>query len=1096
MSKNPTDHYLPKHSESQPGAVATLSTDAEGDLTVSFSDGSDDLHMSRRDFMRLSGVAAATAAMSGAACRNPIQEVVPYVDRPEDIRIGMNTLYASVCTACPAQCGMLVKTRAGRPFKLEGNPSHPVSQGALCARGQAHYIDLYDPDRARTPLRRVGERTEEITWETLDNEVRNKLREVRAGGGLRILTGATVGSARTALFNEIIGAFTNARHYVYEPLTDENLLTASAAAFGEPQHPHYHFERADVIVSLGSDFLGTWLSPVEFTKQFASRRNPDENMSHFVAFEGNLSLTGINADVRYRVSPNDMVYVALALANEVILVRNQRAAGTGAAQAALAQFTAEAVAERLGGDITADVLRATAQRLAAAPGRSIVVAGGAASATENGVALESAINLLNAALGNDGQTIDRAAFSHQGGGRLADLRALVAEINAGTVNMLIIDGTNPVYSAPPELGVAEAFRKVALVVSTSQRVDETTAVAHYLATGTHGLEAWGDSSPQRGVYAIQQPVIQPLFYSRAMEESLLIWFGTDRLVARFQSFLTEAPVPPGPRSGNPLPHDPGAWYRYLRNHWESTVFPQADSLASFGEFWSTALRNGVFVAATGAQAPNFRASGAIGLLPTAFAETQAAAPGDLSRKKLHLFTSVAMYDGRHANNGHLQELPDTVTRHTWGSYAAVSYKTFNEAGLKSGQIVRIRPAGSDVELSFPILMLPGLHDDVVAIPVGYGRTRVGVVGNEVGSNAFRFSRAGTSAAVLSGIDAAITPTRSVERLSVLKGAGVLDLQARNILPTATLAQYREDPTAGVYQSPVTESLWPSHDYGQLKWGMSIDTSKCTGCSACVIACQEENNIPVVGRQGILEGREMFWLRIDRYYSLPDEAHEARGLLNDPMYHADPQVGFGQYLERPRVLLQPMLCQHCDNAPCETVCPVLATMHSSDGLNQMAYNRCVGTRYCANNCPYKVRRYNWFNYSVDRSDSVFARLYPELKEHGRLNQVEPLTLSLNPDVTVRTRGVMEKCTFCVQRIRRGKWQLMKEGRRTFRNKEVVTACQQACPADAIDFGNMLDETHSVTQHHHAKRAMFVLNELNTRPAIAYLTNVWNTGEDNV
>ncbi len=1094
MSKYETDPFLPKHTEAQPGAVATLSTNSQGDLTVSFSDGSEDLRMSRRDFMRISGVAAATAAMSSVACRNPVQEIVPYVDRPEDIRIGMDTVYASSCMACPAQCGMLVKTRAGRPYKLEGNPTHPVSQGALCARGQAHYVDLYDPDRARTPLRQVGERSEAISWETLDNEIKNKLADIKSGGGLRILTGARPGSARQALFNDIISGLSDAKHYVYEPLADDTILAASQISYGQAQIPHYNFEKADVIVSLGSDFLGTWLSPVEFTRQFSSRRNPDEKMNRFITFEGNLSVTGINADTRYRVRPSDLVYVGLALAHEIINVRNVGNASITGIATSLEPFSATAVAERLGGDLTADALRETAQILAEAPGRSIVVAGSTSSASENGLALESTVNLINAALGNDGKTINRAVASLQGSGSLKDLTALVEEINTGKVNVLIIDDTNPVYSAPPELGVAAAFKKVPLVISTAQRVDETAAVSHFLATGTHSLESWGDASPRPGVYAIQQPSIQPIFYSRPLEESLITWFGTDGLVKKLQPFLEPEPTPLGNRSGMPLPHDAGAWYRYLRNHWETTIYPMAKATTGFAEFWTTTLRLGSFTTPVEATAPQFQASQVKRVLPSNLPEVAASKPGDLSNKQLHLFTTIGMYDGRHANNGHLQELPDTITRHTWGSYAAVSYRTFKEANLKSGQIVRIKPAGSDVELSFPVLMLAGLHDDVIALPLGYGRTAIGAVGNDVGANAFRFSKVGVNSAVLSGIPASITPTKTVEPLSVIKGAGVIDLEARNIIPTATLAEYRQDKKAGVFVPPSKATLWKDHDYGDLKWGMSIDMSKCTGCSACVIACQEENNVPTVGRQGIMEGREMHWLRIDRYYSLPEEAHEARTLLHDPMYASDPQISFGEYIEKPRVLLQPMLCQHCENAPCEAVCPVLATMHSSDGLNQMAYNRCVGTRYCSNNCPYKVRRYNWFNYSADRSDSIFARLYPELKDHGRLNQVEPLALQYNPDVTVRARGVMEKCSFCVHRIRRGKWQLMKEGRRKFRNHEVKTACQEACPAGAIDFGNMLDPEHTVTQKQAQERAALTLEELNVKPAISYLTNVWNTGDE--
>jgi Fe-S-cluster-containing dehydrogenase component len=383
---------------------------------------------------------------------------------------------------------------------------------------------------------------------------------------------------------------------------------------------------------------------------------------------------------------------------------------------------------------------------------------------------------------------------------------------------------------------------------------------------------------------------------------------------------------------------------------------------------------------------------------------------------------------------------------------------------------------------------------VIALPLGGGRTSAGAVGDGVGSNAFKLATVSTHGPVYSGVSATIRRTNRVDKVSVIKGAGVVDVDYHRILATATLDEYKANPEAGIYRTPTTASVWEDHDFGELKWGMSIDMTRCTGCSACVIACQEENNIPVVGRQAILEGREMYWMRIDRYYELPEEAQEQRTLFGDPMYELEPHIAFGEYLDNPKVVVQPMLCQHCDRAPCETVCPVLATMQSNDGLNQMSYQACVGTRYCANNCPYKVRRYNWFNYTENRSESFFARLYPELKEHARLNATEPLQLAYNPDVTVRTRGVMEKCSFCVQRIRRAKWEIMKDGRRTFRDGEVVTACQQSCPAEAISFGNMLDEDHQVTQDKGLKRTMLALSDLNTQPAVSYMTRIRNTDEE--
>ena len=1093
MSKKEKDPDLPRHSEPQPGASVLLRGDEDGDVTLSFSDGSESLTMNRRDFMRVSGAAAATAAMSSVACREPVREIVPYVDRPEEVRIGTTNEYASVCNACPAQCGMLVKTRAGRPFKLEGNPQHPVSQGALCGRGQASYMDLYDPDRLRHPVDGNGSR---IDWEDVDAAMAEQVQGLRGGATLRILTDGITGTATQALIDDIVGQLPDAAHVVYEPLADHALIAASEESYGQAQLPHYRFDRADFVLSLGSDFLGSWLSPIEFTKQFSTNRDPDaEQMNRLVAFEPSLTLTGINADSRFRVRPDQLVYVALGLAHELFANHNPAGVPTGAVQSALEPFDVESVAERIGGDVSADILRAVAAELSEHSGRSIVIGGGTASATDDGVALATAINLINAALQNDGTTVDHSRPSQQVRTGHDGFQALIEEIEAGDVDVLIVDGANPGYALPGDLDFATLADNVDFVVSTATKFNETAQFADITATGCHFLECWGDSSPRLGVYAIQQPAILPLYDTRSFEDSLLNWFGDEDHDPALATFVEPASPPVGNEPGANKPYDPGPFFRYLQAHWQDEIYDRADTLASFDQFWLTAMRDGHFTD-TDQQvaAPSLRTRAVIDRLPSELPDTTSVDHGDLDGKVVHLFASIPMYDGRQANNGHLQELPDPISKHTWGSYAMVGFRTAQAANLESGQILEFE-ADNGETLRFPTIIIPGMHEDVISIPLGYGRTGTGTVGDDVGQNAFALARSSDEGILFSNLSTTIRRTGEVQDLSVIKGAGVIDEESHRILATATLAEYRQDPSVNIYETPVDSSLWPDHDFGDLKWGMAIDMTKCTGCSACTIACQEENNIPVVGRQGILEGREMYWMRIDRYYKLPDDAVEAReGLLGDPMYEDEPLVAFGEYLDQPRVVMQPMLCQHCDKAPCESVCPVLATMQSNDGLNQMAYNRCVGTRYCSNNCPYKVRRFNWFNYGENREDSFFARLYPELKEHGRLNQTEPLQLAFNPDVTVRARGVMEKCTFCVQRIRRGKWEIMKEGRRRFKDGEVVTACQQSCPADAITFGNMVDEEHEVTKQHAEQRAMYALDDLLTKPAIAYLTSVRNTDEE--
>lgn len=1083
--------FIPRHAKSDPGAEITMRRDTEGDVTVSFSDGSEDLRVSRRDFMRISGVAAAAAAAAGAGCdamRNPVERIVPYVDRPEETRIGKFSTYATVWNSV----GVLVRTRVGRPVKLEGNPNHPTSLGGLSARGQSSYMSLYDPDRAQAPmlLKGKGDTAEVKTWDTIDNEIVNHLKKAGKSVRLGILTETSTGSAQAALIAEVLGQLQNAKHYTYEPTNDEAILLANEAAYGERTIPHYRFDKADMVVSLQSDFLGDWLSPVEFTKQFSKRRDPNGKMSRLVAFEGMLTLTGANADDRYKVRPSDLAHVCMALAHEVIVTAKAGPlASNGQAKSSVTAFTADAVSKRTGVD--AAVLKAVGAELAKHVNGAIVVAGGIASSTENGVELEAAVNLLNAALGADGHTIERDTVTRQSQGQLSQLKALIDDINSGKIDALVVAGPNPVYSAPAELGLEAALKNIPFFVSCNDRIDETSAYANFLATGSHFLESWGDALPFAGQYSLQQPVIRPLYATRSFEASLITWLSKSELIPSLKTFLEEGTEPGGNQAGN-ADFKTGPWYRYLRAHWEKEVYPKAKAVSGFEAFWEAVLRKGIWVSPEAARtAPTFNVAKNAALLPKQVGE--AAKRGGLGSKEIVLFSSIPLGDGRYANNGHLLELPDPITRSTWDSYVMVGSKTFRDEGLQNGQFLKIRPAGSDKELEFPVIMVPGMHEDVVAVPLGWGRTKAGEVANGLGENAFAFStvsKQGTQ--VLAGIEVGLTKTDKVETPAIPQGSQVIDLHKRTFIATTTLAEYQKDQSAGIHKHPPLKDFWEDHQYS-LKWGMSVDLSKCTGCGACVIACQEENNTPVVGRQGITEGREMHWMRIDRYYKLPHNEeleHRRESAFTDPMFAEEPYVEMSEYLDEPRVVFQPIMCQHCENAPCETVCPVLATMHSSDGLNQMAYNRCVGTRYCANNCPFKVRRFNWYNYSENRSEEFFARLYPELKLHGTYNNRHPLHMAFNPEVTVRSRGVMEKCTFCVQRIRRGKWQMKKEGRDKIIDGDVVTACQQTCPADAITFGNLIDPNSAVSKMHAKASALSPLGEIGVESSVAYLTKVIN------
>jgi molybdopterin-containing oxidoreductase family iron-sulfur binding subunit len=1143
MSSEQKDLELPEHADSDPGAEVAVRQREDGGVTVSFSDGSDDLEVSRREFLRISGVAAASATMTGANCRYPQEEVVPYLDRPEQSNPGEISEYATVCNGCSAQCGLVVKTRSGRPIKLEGNEHHPVNEGSTCARGESSYRRLYDPDRAEGPLRvrSDGDHVELEDWDDLDRTVVNKLQELGTGGTIRILTRNRSGSARDQLLEDISDAHPDTEHYVWEPLTAEALLQASDRSYGSRHVPTYHLERADLIVSLGSDFLGTWMSPTEFTRKFVQKREIDDEhpenteLNRFIAFEGALTTTGQNADEHHAVPTSSLAEVAMGLAH-VILNEEEYGplSGNGEVLDAVADFDPETVAAAVG--IEPDTIRSNGQELVEHAGNGLVLAGSASSNAPNGVALESAVNLLNAALGNEGNTVERSRTSRQDEGNFGDLANLADEMRRGEVDLLIIDDANPVYAAPPELDFEQAIEEVGLVVSTSDRVDETPLEADYLAAGSHYLESWGDSNPREGVHAIQQPTIQPLYDTRSFEESLLTWFGDSGLVTSFGQYLDAPPTPDDQQQpdepqiksrGLNVPTDAGAWYRYLRNHWRNELYPKTGKAIAFEQFWEDILRRGVWEEDRPERAePEFRVGATLQQLPADAPEARTRETGNLESMELHAAATVGLYDGRTANNGHLQEMPDPVTKSTWGTWAALSPRDFAAAGIEEGDVLEITVSEGGIEttLRFPAIMQPGMADGVVAVPLGYGREQAGVVGNDgndVARNAFELSRSRGGVHAYAGLDATVEETSDTEEVAIVQGSQVIDLDERPLLATTTQEHYREDPHAGVGAHEPEEGLWDAHDYGEsskggenrgpmaLKWGMSIDMTKCTGCSACVTACQEENNVPVVGRQGVLEGREMHWMRIDRYFLLPtsgqNEAFDEirHDIDDDPMMGENPANEYARQMydetgevpdsiADPQAANQPMLCQHCERAPCETVCPVAATTHSSDGLNQMAYNRCVGTRYCSNNCPYKVRRFNWFNYSRDRGDGIMSRITPELEEHGRLNVEEPLPMGLNPDVTVRSRGVMEKCTFCVQRIRRAKWQLKEENRDSFEEDDVVTACEKACPADAIEFGNIHEDSdHQVRRDHESARTTRALAHLNTAPSVAYLTDVRNT-----
>lgn len=967
--------------------------------------------MDRRSFLKVMG---AGMLLATAGCyRRPVEKIIPYVNRPQEVVPGVPDWYASTCGDCSVACGILVKTREGRPIKLEGNPSHPISQGGLCARGQASLLNLYDPDRLKHPVAiNALLPNKEMSWEEIDEKVKSKLAEIKQNGGkVYVLSGSIVSPSTLQLIRDFLG--NSGQHVSFEGVLPEEILNAQELSYGSKVLPRYRLDKAALVLSFGADFLGTWISPVEFAKGFSKARKVENgSMLRFVAVESALTQTGSNADEYFSVKPGDELAVALALANEIIVQNKQsRHSGDSKVAEVLAPYSIEKVSQDTG--IKSESLKRVAKELWENKGKGLVL-GGAVKA-KNSLALQVAVNLLNSALENDGVTVDASISpSKQVDSSYADLLTLIDDMKNEKVGALFIYKNNPVYSLPAQLGFADALKKVPLSISFNDRVDETGALVTYVCPDSNYLESWDDANPQEGIYSIVQPVIGNMYKTRSAQDSFIQWGG--------------------------LPEK--SWYDFLKAEWQQKVYPQASQGKSFDQFWQEALQTGAVDTLgdrrNATSGSRYFSSSALSVIP---AETSA--KGDLF---LSLYPSLAMFDGRSANNGWLQELPDPNSKVTWDNYISISPQSAEKLKLKNGDIVKMQGDGINVQL--PIFVQPKMADKTAMVAVGYGRKKIGKIANGVGVDVYPLQKIDQN--FISWAGSPVTLSKALGKTTLAITQGHNSAEGRPIVKEETYAQYlqggkKEHGGGHGGEGGVIPSIWPEHKYDKpYKWGMAIDMSACIGCNACVVGCQSENNIPVVGKEQVIKGRYMHWIRIDRYYS-------------------------GEK-SNPDVSYQPMLCQHCDNAPCESVCPVLATVHNDEGLNTMVYNRCVGTRYCANNCPYKVRRFNFFDYS---------------KQY-----VEPLNLVLNPDITTRSRGVMEKCTFCMQRIRTEKDKANAHGV-LVADGAIKTACQQSCPTDAIVFGNTHDEHSLVSKLRANPRGFHVLEELNVKPQITYLEKVRNT-----
>lgn len=946
--------------------------------------------LSRRTFLELIGYT--TAAIALTSCTAPEQKIVPFLKQPPELTPGVANWYASTCGGCSAGCGTLVKVRDGRPIKLEGNPEHPVSRGGLCPVSHSLIFGLYDSERLQQPL--IG--GSPTTWTKIDETVLQKLTSIKSSGAkVRFLSNTIISPTALDTVNTFLAQFKDAKHIVYEPISTSAVRLAHKRTHGIEGVPDYRFERAKLLVSFGADFLGTWISPTSFIRAYSQARDLKggrHEMLRHIQFESRLSLTGANADKRVKLTFAEEADAVLHLAK---LIAAKAAIGSGT-PAEIATHQSTKLSEH-----TKSALDKVADELVRAKGASIVLCG------SNDTDKQHIVNFINQTLGNYGATIDVGLAVLQGQSRDEDMQTLLREMKEGSVSALFMLNTNPSYDYFASAEFASALDKVPLKVAFSPTADETSSLADVVCPTHHFLEAWDDAEAVSGILSLNQPTIAPLFGTRAYQESLMRWSGDSR-----------------------------SYYEALRTRWQTSYFPGQSKFKTFDDFWDRALHDGVYVSPKAeSPTPAFNGEG-LGEAATRLT----ALPGSTEGMALALYPKVTLGDGRFGNNPWLHELPDPVSKATWDNYASVSPQTAARLDLTEGQIVRLRKNTAAIEV--PVLIQAGQSDDSIAVALGYGRSKAGKVGNNVGANAFPFVEFsnGTFQYQVQGVS--IEPTTN--RVALSKTQTHDSAEGRPLIKEFSLAEMISGHLHE--ENEEYKDLWAPHDFPEHKWGMVIDLNACVGCNACVLSCQAENNIPVVGKEEVGRRREMHWMRIDRYYDERPDGTTTR--------------------------FQPMTCEHCDNASCETVCPVLATVHSSEGLNMQAYNRCVGTRYCANNCPFKVRRFNWFLYAHD--DPV-------------------ANLALNPDVTVRSRGVMEKCTFCVQRIEEGKIRARNEGR-PIKDGEIRTACQQSCPANAIEFGDLKDLQSGVAGLNRTRRNYILLEELNLRPGLTYLAKVRNDGEN--
>jgi molybdopterin-containing oxidoreductase family iron-sulfur binding subunit len=1000
-----------------------------------------ELNSNRRDFLKFFGFSVTAVAL--AACyKTKVRHAVPYLVKPEDVTPGVASYYSSTCGACSTGCGIEVKVREGRPIKVDGNPRSGISKGGLCATGQASILSLYDTERLANPLANGAEAAD---WTKIDQSITAKLKEIDQAKGKIVILSNTIHSPSTLkAIADFKTKFTTSEHITYDAISYSGIITANSEDFGKAAIPTYKFDNAELIVSFGADFLGSWISPVEYTKGYVSNRIPaaGKTMSKHIQFESNLSMTGTNADERFPMKASKELFYLTSLYNYL-------AGKAGSKQIPVAQNA----------ELAGNSIKKTAELLWSAKGKSLVISG------SNDTVAQKLVNGINMLLENYGKTIDLVNHSKQYQGVDNNADNLLKELSAGKVAAVIFYNTNPVYNH--SAAWAEAIKKASLSVSFASTKDETASVCQYVCPDNHYLESWGDAEPRAGEFHFTQPTISNVFNTRQAQLSLLAWAEATPK-AENDPFASKTIL------SQKLSASP--YYIYIKSNWSGKL--------TSNEAFNKALHDGVWSEPVSGNPLSY--AGDVSALADAITRS-----GKISGTDLILYSQVYVRDGAHGNNPWLHELPDPVSKVTWDNYVSLPKSLAHKLSLREGDTVNVK-VGNVTLSNVPAMVQPGQANETVGLALGYGRTAAGKVG---GSKEKGFDTVGVSAWPLTSVQngnrgwvvSGVEISKGDETYALAQTQTHHSIEGRDLVREASYADWKKNSKAGNDKEKThVYTIWEKREYRKdgspnHLWAMAIDLNACTGCGSCVVSCSIENNVPVVGRDEIRLRREMTWIRIDRYYSFANTSKEIDGnyVTREKEIGQIDKSDKGDFThwENIKVVHQPMMCQHCSQAPCETVCPVLATTHSTEGLNQMTYNRCIGTKYCGNNCPYKVRRFNWFRYNDnDKFDFHFNN---------------PLgKMVINPDVTVRTRGVMEKCSFCVQRIQEGKLKAKRDGKSPS-EVTVETACQRACPANAIVFGDLHNPNSEISKLYKNDRAFGVLEEINVQSSVKYMTKIRNT-----